>query len=479
MSTDALRDRLADEYASASTPGEVWEAVSHVWHFNRHGKRCPDERILTPVEILGAQWKITPEVLAETFERLTRLFNRKGSIPDDSFVWELWKGCTAEVGFYGTRPLSASEKAAHDRSVGGHLPLRPTVTYHVVDVDAARLLHEARKEDPRFPDPLFPIANAMLSALPRSAGEELRTDRRIIPGYRVVGQSQEVERGYRMFGGLLEGRTEQEIGEASLPLWPTPARYRVPLLELAEVSKLPQTSRGRAAPLDRRLVIRGVISVPPEDRGLDVVRVGLRVGPLLNGLYKDGWRKRSDKWQEVEDSLLRMHNYTVPDAAGGAWFLAVLRRLPVPVGAFPTDPDSLVIVEFSLPPGWTPDGATVDLPFLDEMGRTSGPRFNAYIAHRSLLWKPGITRVRVPGRKRRYGWSRNALVYPVLTLEELRYFSHGGNDSKHRTADEIKSSWSNLPDGRVLPNALDRKSGIAGFRLLPDFYEGGPLWWRF
>ena len=326
--------------------------------------------------------------------------------------------------------------------------------------------------------PCGPLVATWQQHAPFSVEAETRADRRIMPsGLWVAGPSKEMERGYQMFGGLLEGRTTQDI-KVNLPLWPTPARYRVPMLEMAEVSKLPQKSRGPGAPLDRRLVIRGVISIQKEDRRLLTVRVSFRVKPLLNGLYKDGWRKRSDKWGEVEHSLLRMHNYTVPDAGGGAWFLAVLRRLPVPIGSVPTDPESQVIVDFSLPPGWMPDGASVDLPFLDEMGRTSGPRYNAYIAHRSLIWRPGITRVPVPGSKgKRFGWSREALGYPVLSLDELRTFAHGPDDNKHRSTAEIIKPWRNLPDGRLLANAFDKKSGVYGYRLLPDFSEGGPLAW--
>ena len=99
--------------------------------------------------------------------------------------------------------------------------------------------------------PLF----ALIDAWPVPTDHETRADRRIMPALRVVGPSTERERGRLLFGGLLDGRPR----EADLLLFPErePQRYEVPLLEIAERAGLPFRSRGKGAPVESRLVVRG------------------------------------------------------------------------------------------------------------------------------------------------------------------------------------------------------------------------------
>ena len=138
-----------------------------------------------------------------------------------------------------------------------------------------------------------------------------------------------------------------------------------------------------------------------------------------------------------------------------------LRRLP----AAP-DVDDLVVLDLAPPPGAT-TGPSVNLPALDLMGVSSGPEWYAYIAARSLVWKPGKTRRPVPRVAGRYGWSADPNDYPVLTLADLRRFTYGANDEKHRMRAEIIAPWSTLPDVVLVQNQTDTRTGIRGYRLLP------------
>ena len=124
--------------------------------------------------------------------------------------------------------------------------------------------------------------------IPKKVELETRLDRRIMPVLRVVGPSQERERGM-LFGGLVENRPRT----VDLSLFPElePTRYRVPLLEIVERT-VPIRSKGKGAPIEARLLVRGgLLMIRPEDRGLPIVRIAVTVQELLDGL----WPPRRDK----------------------------------------------------------------------------------------------------------------------------------------------------------------------------------------
>ena len=83
---------------------------------------------------------------------------------------------------------------------------------------------------------------------------ETRADRRIMLALRVVGPASERERGL-LFGGLVEDRPR----EVDLPLFPelAPTDHRVPLLEIVDATGVPLRSRGRGAPIEAQLIVRG------------------------------------------------------------------------------------------------------------------------------------------------------------------------------------------------------------------------------
>ena len=314
--------------------------------------------------------------------------------------------------------------------------------------------------------PLF----ALVDACPMMVEHETRADRRIMPALRVIGPSPERERGRLVFGGLLDGRPR----EADLLLFPErePQRYEVPLLEIAERTGLPFRSKGKGAPVESRLVVRGgLLSLRPEDRGRLVVRIAVEVGELLDALWPpSASRKRprdAENWPKLLDALYRARDFHVPDAEGGRWFPLGLTRLPPNAESRPAR-DGLIVIDLAPVPG-AETGASVDLPWLDRMGVTSGPRWFAYLAGRSLVWRPGVTRRPAPGG--RYGWSRNPADYPVLTLADLRRFAFGASDNKNRPRAAIVAPWEKLPDLMLLPNETDARTGIRGYRLLPTEAE--------
>ena len=128
--------------------------------------------------------------------------------------------------------------------------------------------------------------------------------------------------------------------------------------------------------------------------------------------------------------------------------------------------DDVVVIDLAPVPGAV-SGPSVDLPWLDHMGVTSGPKWRAYIAGRSLVWLPGTTRRPVPGTAGRFGWSRNFEDYPVLTMADLRRHSFGEHDAKNRTRAAILAPWQDLPD-IILVEATDPRSGIRELSTTAD-----------
>ena len=288
--------------------------------------------------------------------------------------------------------------------------------------------------------------------LPDPVEAETRQDRRVLPRFAVSDPSPERRAGM-LFGGL-----GQRGDRAQLMLWEGPADKRVPLLELVDESGVPFMAAGRGVPLPARLFVRLLASVRPDDRGLESVRVVLKLGELRDGLFPGGgWRAPRD-WPRLRHALRSSRDYGIPTGRG-LWFAMGLRYMP---DTF--DPRGEVVIDVAFPPG-SASGPTVELPALDALAVTNAPAWRAYIGALSLAWVPGLTRVKVPGRK--WGWSRRLDAYPVLTFEDRRRLAFGSGDRKHRTRGEVDRAFRGLPGVVAMEREVDARTGAVGWRMVP------------
>ena len=277
-------------------------------------------------------------------------------------------------------------------------------------------------------------------------------------------------------GRLVQSRADTqspsgaEPRDAQLPLFQDlapPVRKSVAILDLADASGVPVMSKGRGAPLPLRLFIRAILSVKPQDRRHSSSRFPVTVEELRDGLFPNGWKAGRD-WPRIKQALIEARNYSFNDAGGGYWFMLALRRLPFDENAHGMpDLKDHVVLDIAFPQGMS-SGPEVDLPAMGKLSVESGARFRAYIASKSLAWKPGVTRRLVPGSKGRFGWSRNPADYPVLTRADRRRLAFGEKDQKNRTHTQVDSAWRDLPGMVVISeDALDLKTGERGWRIVP------------
>ena len=297
--------------------------------------------------------------------------------------------------------------------------------------------------------------------LPDPVEAETRHDRRILPRFAVSDPSPERRAGM-LFGGL--GHRDDQ---AQLMLWEGPADKRVPLLELVDESGVPFMAAGRGVPLPARLFVRLLASVRPDDRGLESVRVALKLGELRDGLFPGGgWRAPRD-WPRLKAALRSSRDYGIPTGRG-LWFAMGLRYMPDTFAA-----DGEVVIDVAFPPG-SASGPTVELPALDALAAKNAPAWRAYIAALSLAWVPGRARVKAPGAGNRWGWARRTDAYPVLTFEDRRRLAFGAGDKKHRTRGEVDRAFRDLPGVVTMEREVDARSGAVGWRMVPiESRDGG------
>ena len=454
-----------------------------MWAKNNPGKECPPDRIPQD-ERAVIEWVTTtkeqPEAaMMEYVRRLTDIYGGKvARAPCDDRV-ELY-----DAGFHAlylatlvalgapTDPAPVESSADVPEAWYNMERMTRTVLLMAGPTPPSITLLDIYRTVCATPDAKHPHA-PLIEAWQRFAirVHETRVDRRIMPVLKVNGPSPERERGMR-FGGLVDDRPRT----AELSLFPElePTRHRVSLLEIVDRTGVPIRSQGKGAPLEARLLVRGgLLMIRPEDRHLEIVRIAVSVEELLDGLWPPHRDKRgniarnaSRNWKKLRTALYQARDWTVPDAGGGRWFPMALRRLPAGAAAGMPALDDLVVIDLSPVPG-ARTGATVDLPWLDRMGMTSGPKWRAYIAARSLIWVPGTTRRPVPKTKPRiYGWSRNPNDYPVLTISDMRRLAFGDQDKGNRTKAAIKAAWMVLPDVTT-EEATDPRTGVRGWRLTP------------
>ena len=317
------------------------------------------------------------------------------------------------------------------------------------------LYHQTASE-PRPRHPLAPLVAGWQERPPEVAAN-LRPDP-ILPAIRV---SQTPERDY---GQLLGGIVPDEPSPA-LPLFPDsgpPVRVRVPLLELADAAGVVSMARGRGAPLDLRLVVEALLSVPPERRTAET-RIVVSVAELLAGLAGDRPRGgKLDAWRRIRAALLAAGSRWIPWRAGGRWWPVRLRAEP---GDRPALNDPVVLL-VACPPG-SASGPVIDREALRAAGRHSGPRYRTLIGVPTVAWIPGVTRfkVRGPGGL----WIGDRHRYVVLTEADRRRIVFGpavpGERRLGRDADCIIRE---TPELVVLDeHARDPKTGRPGWLVVP------------
>ena len=150
-----------------------------------------------------------------------------------------------------------------------------------------------------------------------------------------------------------------------------------------------------------RLLIEGVTSLAPEDRGGAGVEVAWTVGELLQALYASSKHMhragdRPGDWALIRRAALWVDHAAIPWRVQSgnlqSWFLMRLRTLP---GERP-GLDDPVVFDVRLPPG-AGIGPVIDREALRAAGRVSSPAFRIGIGVPTLTWIPGVTRRPVPG----------------------------------------------------------------------------------
>ena len=416
-------------YSTAKAADQILEAVARaIWWKEHGGAECPEHMIPTEsdlcqhVRVTGGGWI--------------------GENPDDGNGSRLFIEVSPPV----------AEVLDDDRA-------DRTTPRNLNDVESVHGDFMARPTDERGSHPLEQLVREWQET-PRIVDTETRRDRRILPKVQVMPAHPDREHGM-LFGGLTDGR---RAPETELPLLPQfSERNRVAILDIVDAAGLPIMAKGKGAPLALRFGIRSLLTVKPQDRHRDSVRLAVTLGELAAGLYPTRWRNRD--WPRLRNVLLEARNYgMLIDDGRSLWFPWAVRRLPAEQAP---SMDDLVVIDLAFPPG-SAEGPLIDLAALDQLGVESAPRYRAYLAVHSLNWQNGVTRVPVSRAHGQWRWARDAAKYPVLTLKERRRLAFGDDDRKHRTTAEIEAAFADLPGLVVVEqDAKDPRGGVTGWRIMP------------
>ena len=361
------------------------------------------------------------------------------------------------VGSDGLRIGSRSLQLVAIRPVDGMASPVTVTTITPVTVTTITEVHRAwvALEADRPRHPLAPLVGEWQN---RPIPANLRDDP-ILP---AISVSQTAERDY---GHLLGGIVPDDPPPA-LPLFPDsgpPVRVRVPLLELADASGVVSMARGRGAPLDLRLVVEALLSVPPERRTAET-RIIITVAELLAGLAGDRPRGgKLDAWHRIRAALLAAGSRWIPWRSGGRWWPLRLRAEP---GDRPSFTDQVILL-VACPPG-SASGPVIDRKALREAGRHSGPRYRTLIGVPTVAWVPGVTRI--PRRGVGGLWVGDRRRYEVLTEADRRRIVFGpapADKGGRRTVDADRIIRETPGVVVVDEHARDPKTGRPGWLVVP------------
>ena len=417
-------------YSTAKTTSEIIAAIARAAWWKEHGNtQCPDHMIPTESDLCKYVQVSGGGIVAND--------------PGEARGPRL---------FIDVSESKASTVVADDQ-------IEHSTMHRLSDIKTAHADFIALSTGDRGPHPLEQLVQKWQES-PPLVERETRKDKRILPKIEVLPVHPAREHGM-LFGGLTDGRRPLET---ELPLFPQfSERNRVAILDIVDAAGLPIMAKGKGAPLALRFGIRSLLTVKPQDRHRDSVRLAITLGELAAGLYPTRWRNRD--WPKLRNVLLEARNYGMLVNGGRSlWFPWAVRQLPA---EHAPSIDELVVIDLAFPPG-SAEGPLIDLAALDQLGVESAPRYRAYLAVHSLNWQNGVTRVPVDRARGQWRWARDAAKYPVLTLQERRRLAFGDDDRKHRTTAEIEAAFAGLPGLVIVEHdAKDPRGGITGWRIMP------------
>ena len=195
-------------------------------------------------------------------------------------------------------------------------------------------------------------------------------------------------------------KNEQLVG-FSFPEKPSVLPPVMPLSVAHPMGLKPTTKRG-AVSHTVRIFFEALMALEPRERQAEIM---FTLGDLIGYLYPDGKFNRTNQLQYIICAIYTLHFYaTVPfmeDAEKGTlgyWRPVTARTLLRP---FDTD-ERKIFLDVKLPPDTT-QGMAVEKRIMRELGKTSAPKFNAYLTA-AWLWD-------------KHGTSPKGLIDPTRPVE--------------------------------------------------------------
>lgn len=329
----------------------------------------------------------------------------------------------------------------------------------------ARHAFEALVDLPEKPDSTsgLSLLAAAVEQLPEDETAVSRPDP-ILPRI-AVRESPERAAGKLAFGIAEPGRG----APGQLPLIEAPDLLRVPLLELCDWHGVPVTQQGGGAPHALAVYVSALL-VTPLKHGRGERSIIATVRDLKEHLFPGRWNPARD-WPRIRealiaaDSLVLPEVYRTPSGFRQPWRAVALRTCPGEVWE-----RGMLNAEIRLavehPPNASGDGPILERAELARLRASDGPKYRAYIGGHSLLWRPGVTRVKHRGR---WYWTRDRDRYPILTAADRDRIAFASKGERRRLARGVKdAAWEGLSGIRILDRAADTPDGRRGWRIAPD-----------
>ena len=166
-----------------------------------------------------------------------------------------------------------------------------------------------------------------------------------------------------------------------------------------ELHRLPQRTRGKGAPLVRRIFVNAILDLPQDDwcHGSEVYLPEKPLSEFLGTLYPNprGWRKSNDLDHLIEAFELLDHRDARVEfedpTTGRTMARRVVRLRDIPKKGHPDDSIQMIV---DLPPGCE-SGAIFDRLALLKTGTRSAPAYDLSTSLAVWWYRPGLTRIPV------------------------------------------------------------------------------------